>query len=57
MRALDSEEVTEDARRALEAATPEEVHRIGAERIRAAGLLDHADVGDWLRVVVEEHLA
>ena len=55
VRALDFGEVTGDARRALEAATPEEVHKIGAARIQAAGLLDQPDLGDWLRVTVDKH--
>jgi phosphotransferase system enzyme I (PtsP) len=56
VRALDSGEASEDARRALEAESADEVHRIAAARIRAVGLLDHPDVGDWLRVAVEGFL-
>ncbi len=56
VRALDSGEATEDARRALQSVSPEEVHRIGAERLKSAGLLEHPDIGDWLRVTVEEHI-
>jgi phosphotransferase system enzyme I (PtsP) len=56
IRALDFGETTDDARRALESASAKEVHAIGAERIVASGLLDHPDIGDWLRVTVEENL-
>jgi phosphoenolpyruvate-protein phosphotransferase len=50
---LDSGEVEEDARQALEAGTAEEVHAIGAARLRATGLLDHPDIGPWLRQIVD----
>ncbi len=53
IRALDSREAERDARRALAAGTAEDVHRISAARLRDAGLLDHPDVGAWLRVAVE----
>lgn len=56
VRALDMVDVSEDARRALEAGTAEEVHAIAAERLREAGLLEHPDIGDWLRSTVEEQL-
>jgi phosphotransferase system enzyme I (PtsP) len=56
VRALESSEVAEDARRALLMKTPEEVESIGASRLREAGLLDHPDLGDWLRTVVEENI-
>ncbi|HVH18819.1 MAG TPA: phosphoenolpyruvate--protein phosphotransferase [Myxococcota bacterium] len=49
---LDYGESEADARAARTAATPEEVHAIGAARLRAAGLLEHADIGQWLRQVV-----
>jgi len=52
VRALDAGEVTEDARRALTAGTAGEVRAIAAARLRAAGLLDHPDVGGWLRSVL-----
>jgi phosphotransferase system, enzyme I, PtsP len=48
VRALDRGEVAEDARRALRAASAAEVHRIAADRLRAAGLLEHPDLGEWL---------
>jgi phosphotransferase system, enzyme I, PtsP len=46
-------DVENDARRARWAATTEDVHAIGAERLRAAGLLEHPDIGSWLRSVLE----
>ena len=56
-RALDSLDVAEDARRALEARSPAEVHAISAERLSKSGLLQHPDVGDWLKQTVETVLA
>jgi len=56
VRALDSQAVREDARRALSAESPEEVEAIAAARLRHAGLLDHPDLGDWLRSIFEEQL-
>jgi phosphoenolpyruvate-protein phosphotransferase len=56
VRGLDTEAVEEDARRALRAVTPAEVESIAAARIRDCGLLEHPDLGDWLRSVVEEHI-
>jgi len=53
VRALDAGDVSEDARRALAAGTAAEVRAIAAERLRAAGLLEHPDVGGWLRSIVE----
>jgi len=50
---LDSGLAEEDARRALEAGTAQEVARIGAERIRERGLLSHPDIGPWLARVVD----
>ncbi len=52
--ALDSGEADSDARAARQAGTAEEVRAIGAHRLRAAGLLDHADIGPWLTTIVEE---
>ncbi len=49
VRALDLGEVAKDARRALEAGTVAEVRAIAAARLRGAGLLEHPDIGDWLR--------
>ena len=56
VRALDSQAVREDARQALSAESPEEVEAIAAARLRHAGLLDHPDLGDWLRSIFEEQL-
>jgi phosphotransferase system enzyme I (PtsI) len=53
VRALDSSEVEADARAALAAASPEEVHQIAAMRLRGAGLLDHPDIGEWLSTMIE----
>ena len=53
MRALDQTDAESDARRALEAGTVREVRSIGAERLRAAGLLAHPDIGPWLRPILE----
>ena len=49
VRALDRADVADDARRALESASAADVHRIASDRLRAAGLLDHPDLGDFLR--------
>jgi len=50
---LDYGDAEADARAARSAGSAEEVHAIGAARLRAAGLLDHPDLGVWLRQVVE----
>ncbi|HEY8492648.1 MAG TPA: phosphoenolpyruvate--protein phosphotransferase [Myxococcota bacterium] len=52
VRALDSAEVAEDARRALQAGTVAEVEAIACERLRAAGLPDHPDIGAWVLEVM-----
>ncbi len=52
VRALDSGKVTADARRALETATVGGVRAIAAERLAEAGLLDHPDLGEFLRRAV-----
>lgn len=57
MRALDSLEVADDARRALQASSPAEVHAISAERLQKSGLLTHPDVGEWLKQTVDTVLA
>ena len=49
VRSLDRGLLADDVRRALACGTAREVHEIGAARLRAAGLLDHPDIGDWLR--------
>ena len=51
--ALDYTDVAADARRAREAASPAEVQAIGAARLRRAGLMDHPDIGPWLRPIIE----
>ncbi len=53
VRAVDAGDVAEDARRSLAVASVEEVRAIAARRLRDAGLLDHPDVGGWLRKIVE----
>jgi phosphotransferase system, enzyme I, PtsP len=54
--ALDQREAEADARRAREAGTAKEVRVIGAERLLRVGLLDHPDIGPWLRPIVEGEL-
>ena len=54
--ALDQRDAEADARRAREAGTANEVRAIGAERLLRAGLLDHPDIGSWLRGIVEREL-
>jgi phosphotransferase system enzyme I (PtsI) len=54
VRALDGREVAEDARRALKASSAQDVHKIAASRLLGAGLLDHPDIGAWLRNFVDE---
>ncbi|MCG8588480.1 MAG: phosphoenolpyruvate--protein phosphotransferase [Proteobacteria bacterium] len=49
VRALDFGKAEKAARQALTVATADEVHAISAELLRASGLLDHPDIGDWLR--------
>jgi phosphotransferase system enzyme I (PtsP) len=56
VRALDRVEVEEDARRALQAESAEEVQIIAATRLRDVGLLEHPDIGEWLRSIVDETL-
>lgn len=53
-RALSAGAVDEDARLALLAPGPEAVHEIAANRLRASGLLEHPDIGEWLRTAVEQ---
>jgi phosphotransferase system enzyme I (PtsP) len=54
VRALELGSAGEDARAALEAASVREVRAIAAARLRQAGLLDHPDIGEWLRRAVGE---
>jgi len=56
IRALDSGEVEADARAAVVARTASEVHVIAATRLRKAGLVDHPDIGGWLRQLLDEAL-
>ncbi|MBW2287414.1 MAG: phosphoenolpyruvate--protein phosphotransferase [Deltaproteobacteria bacterium] len=53
VRGLDSRDAAQDARKARAAGTASEVHAIGAARLRESGLLDHPDIGPWLRSIVE----
>lgn len=53
VRALDRGEAADDARRALLASTTSEIRQIAAGRLRKAGLLEHPEIGSWLRSVVE----
>jgi phosphotransferase system enzyme I (PtsP) len=52
LHALDSADVEADARAARELGTAEEVRAIAAARLRAAGLLEHPDIGPWLEPIV-----
>ncbi|HKA16143.1 MAG TPA: phosphoenolpyruvate--protein phosphotransferase [Myxococcota bacterium] len=54
--ALDQRDAEADARRAREAGTAKEVRAIGAERLLRVGLLEHPDIGPWLRLIVEAEL-
>jgi phosphotransferase system enzyme I (PtsP) len=56
VRALESGSASDDARRALEAATVGEVRAISAARLAQAGLLEHPDLGDFLRKAVNGSL-
>jgi hypothetical protein len=53
VRALDRGEAARDARCALQASTAGEVRVLAAGRLRTAGLLDHPEIGSWLRTIVE----
>jgi phosphotransferase system enzyme I (PtsP) len=55
--ALDSSDAEADARLARRAATAQEVHAIGAARLCEVGLLEHPDIGSWLRSIVERAAA
>ncbi len=57
VRALDSLDVADDARQALQASSPADVHAIAARRLQKSGLLSHPDVGAWLEQTVETVLA
>ena len=47
----------EDARAALAAKTAGEVHAIAATRLRAAGLTEHPDIGEWLEQLLDAALS
>jgi phosphotransferase system enzyme I (PtsI) len=53
VRALDSADVADDARRALEAGTVACVEAIACDRLEAAGLLQHPDIGAWIADIVQ----
>jgi len=52
VRALDFGEVAADARAALAAPTARAVRAIAGARLRSAGLLEHPDLGGWLRTLM-----
>jgi phosphotransferase system enzyme I (PtsI) len=52
--ALDSGLAAADVRAAREVGTAQEVRAIGAARLRQSGLLEHPDIGSWLRPIVEK---
>jgi len=56
IRELDFGDLEADVRAAQEAGTATEVHRIAAARLRDAGLLEHPDIGPWLRTMVDKVL-
>lgn len=56
IRELDFGDVEADARAAQNVGTAAEVHRIAASRLREAGLLEHPDIGPWLRSLVDKAL-
>ena len=54
IRELEFGDLEADVRAAQEAGTAAEVHQIAAARLRDAGLLEHPDIGPWLRAVVDK---
>ncbi len=54
VRGLEFGSLESDVRRAREVGTATEVHQIAAARLSEAGLLDHPDIGSWLRTLVEK---
>ena len=54
--ALDQGDAEADARSAREAGTVKEVRVIGAKRLLQAGLVEHPDIGSWLRQIVDREL-
>jgi len=57
IRELDFGDLEADVREAQEVGTAAEVHRIGAARLRDAGLLEHPDIGPWLQTLVDKTLS
>jgi hypothetical protein len=57
IRELDFGDLEADVRAAQKAGTAAEVHRIGAARLRDEGLLEHPDIGPWLRTLIDKALA
>ncbi len=51
--ALDYGDAAADARRARLAGTAAEVSAISAARLRQVGLIDHPDIGSWLRPIID----
>jgi len=56
IRELDFGDLEADVRAAQHAGTAVEVHRIAAARLQQAELLEHPDIGSWLRTMVEKVL-
>ena len=54
VRALSTGEVEDDARKALELGTAAEVRAIAADRLRATGLPEHPDIGNWLKTILDD---
>jgi phosphotransferase system enzyme I (PtsP) len=52
--ALDRAGAEADSRVALEAESADEVRRIAAVRLREAGLIEHPDIGPWLRSIIKK---
>jgi len=56
IRELDFGDLEADVRAAQDVGTAAEVHRIAAARLRDAGILEHPDIGPWLRTLVDKVL-
>jgi len=56
IRELDFGDLEADVRATQEVGTAAEVHQIAAARLQDAGLLEHPDIGPWLRTLVEKVL-
>jgi phosphotransferase system enzyme I (PtsP) len=56
IRELDFGDLEADVRAAQEAGIAAEVHQIAAARLRDAGLLEHPDIGPWLRTLIDKAL-